>query len=132
MSYSLEVANQTAVYGTPFDPADQEVAVVELSAVWCMPCIRAVPHLNEVQKKYPSVKILSIFACPVAKIKAAIPETDYVISQVSQDDFQNWLQVLGTSGIPHAAVFAKGKLVWAGHPGTAQFEETIAKLVKKD
>ena len=130
---SLDVSQQKAVYGEAFDPSTPDIAVVELSATWCGPCIRAVPHLNDIQTKFPEVKILSIFADPASKIRAAIPnETKYVISVVAGETFQDWCKLLDTSGIPHAAILKKGEVVWKGHPGTPDFEATLTKLTKKD
>src|SRR5687768_14820567 len=34
--------------------------VVEFWATWCGPCIRSIPHLTELQKKYPQITFVGV------------------------------------------------------------------------
>src|SRR5262245_19710464 len=38
------------------------VYVVEFSGTQCAPCVKCIPHLNELQKKYPAVVFLSVYS----------------------------------------------------------------------
>eukprot|EP00461_Guttulinopsis_vulgaris_P002748 UN02749 len=130
----LPVDVQTKVYGEPFNPIKEKVAIVELSATWCGPCIRAVPHLVQLQANYPNIKILSIFACAANQIKAKLDayNVNYVVSQISRERFSKWCDALDTQGIPHAAILVNGVVVFAGHPMQPDFAAAVAKYAKTE
>ncbi len=107
------------------------VYLVEFWATWCGPCVKSIPHLTELQKKYPKLVIIgqncserdqSIAKGFVDKQGASM---DY---RVALDDtskepggamYKEWMNASGARGIPHAFLVDQNKrIAWAGHPAT--------------
>ena len=44
--------SRTDLQGHPFDLRRGKVVLIDFWASWCAPCIIAIPHLNQLQKKY--------------------------------------------------------------------------------
>lgn len=44
--------SRTDLQGRPFDLARGKVVLIDFWASWCAPCIVAIPHLNQLQKKH--------------------------------------------------------------------------------
>lgn len=48
--------------GEPFSSFELgKIYVVEFSATWCGPCRAVIPHLTELQNKYPDVTLFSVY-----------------------------------------------------------------------
>lgn len=119
--------------GTPVPAFKKgEVYVVEFWATWCVPCRENMPHLTELQKKYPKAKILGIsvlepdtkLAKPfVAKMGTKMGYTvgrEVVAPGKERGEgamSQGWLKPAGQNGIPVAFVVDRqSKIAWIGHP----------------
>jgi len=110
------------------------VYVVEFWATWCGPCIKAFPHLSELQTKYKD-KGVSIVGVNIWE-RGANDETftkvkDFVAKQgdkmaytVAYDGTakamtKNYMEAAGRGGIPSAFIVDKqGKIAWMGHPAS--------------
>lgn len=110
------------------------VYVVEFWATWCGPCIKAFPHLSELQAKYKD-KGVSIVGVNIWE-RGANDETfnkvkDFVAKQgdkmaytVAYDGTAKamtttYMEAAGRGGIPSAFIVDKqGKVAWIGHPGS--------------
>jgi len=92
--------------------------VVEFWATWCPPCVKSVPHLNELQAKYANdVVILSLSDEPLAKVQEFA--TQYGIKYRTGAESDSFTQY-AVEGIPHAILVAPGgKIVWQGSPDTS-------------
>ena len=44
--------SRTDLHGHPFDLRRGKVVLIDFWASWCAPCIIAIPHLSQLQKKY--------------------------------------------------------------------------------
>lgn len=108
-----------------------QVYVVEFWATWCGPCIRAFPHLSELQKEHgDKVKVIgvNIWERPyddstLAKVKAKVDEQGDKMSYTVAYDGPNqksdkaWMGAAGRNGIPSAFIVdQKGTVAWMGHP----------------
>ncbi|MBB6051453.1 redoxin family protein [Armatimonas rosea] len=109
-----------------------EVYVIEFWATWCGPCRENMPHLTELQKKYPKAKILGISVLEpdtkqvkpfVAKMGTKMGYTigrEVVTQGKGRDEGtmnQTWLKPAGQNGIPVAFVVDRqSKIAWIGHP----------------
>ncbi|HQY88634.1 MAG TPA: redoxin family protein, partial [Tepidisphaeraceae bacterium] len=122
------------IKGTPvtsFEPG--KVYVIELWATWCGPCIRAMPHLSELQQKYRDQGVTFIGTSvqerdvEQAKVEPFVTEAGEMMSYtVAMDDrsdggdgamVETWLRASGERGIPKTfLVDQKGRLVWIGRP----------------
>src|SRR5438132_1574142 len=67
-----------------------QVYVIEFWATWCGPCMKTIPHMNELQKKYPNVTFVGVASLeqgPPEKKKSSIekflkaenPKIDYLV-----------------------------------------------------
>ena len=97
------------------------VTVVEFWATWCAPCVRGIPHLTEVQKKYGNqVNVVGLSnEEDEEKVKSFVvkmgAEMDYHVGMADKVSYQAYMEAI--DHIPHAfLVDAKGIVVWQGAP----------------
>jgi len=101
---------------------------VEFWATWCPPCLKSVPHLNEVYNKYKAkgleiVGITDEDAATVKKFQEKVPMS----YAVAIDTPKSLYKQFGITAIPQAYLVDKsGKVVWTGHP----LELTDAEIQK--
>jgi len=108
-----------------------KVYIVEFWATWCGPCKAAIPHLNDLHKKYQDKGLVVIgqncWERDEAKVKPFLQEMgDKMTYRVAMDDkskskagamAETWMHAAGKNGIPCSFVVGtEGKLVWIGHP----------------
>jgi len=108
-----------------------QVYVVEFWATWCGPCIKAFPHLSEMQESYgDDVRFIGVNVWErqkgqermdlveefVAKQGERMSYTVAVEDGSSMSD--NWMKPAGQNGIPAAFIVdGESKIAWVGHPG---------------
>lgn len=104
-----------------------KVYIFECWATWCGPCIAAIPHVNELHKKYAE-KGLRVHGINVWErgpkekvekfVKGKGDGMSYPVAYSKEGDaFETgWLKPAGVNGIPHAFVVADGKLLFSTHP----------------
>lgn len=113
-----------------FEPG--KIYVVEFWATWCGPCKVSIPHLTELQKKYPDVSFIgvSVFEDDPSGVAPFVKEmgdkmgyrvaVDKVADGASANEgamAQNWMAAAGEQGIPAAFIVDKeGRVAWIGHP----------------
>jgi thiol-disulfide isomerase/thioredoxin len=108
-----------------------KVVLLEFWATWCGPCVQGIPHLNELQRKYPgkSFQLLTFVEeghQTMDKFLKRIP-VEYPIGLESTT-----LEDYGISGIPHAFVLNQaGRIVWHGHPGEPEMEKAISSALSE-
>lgn len=102
-------------------------------ATWCGPCVRVIPHLDDIQKANPHVKILQISREPKAKIQQTYggKTVSFAVSSVSDEVWSTLSDAIGLRGIPHAVVLDQGVVVFKGHPMEEGFTKAIETLNKK-
>lgn len=103
-----------------------KVYMFECWATWCGPCIAAIPHVNDLHKKYHD-KGLRVYGMnvwedgeeKVAKfVNGKGDGMSYPIAYTGKDSAfeKEWLKPAGVRGIPHAFIVRDGKLVLTSHP----------------
>jgi len=126
--------------------------VVEFWATWCGPCIRAFPHVTEVQEKYKDdLTVIGVNIWDRKKNRETGEYTETMPDLIQRvDEFvagqgdkmgytvaieesdkmaENWMRAAGRNGIPSAFIVdGAGKIAWAGHPMT--IDEPLAKVIK--
>lgn len=131
------------------------VYVVETWATWCGPCKVSIPHLTELQKKHPDVKIIGVsmwesdFSRVEPFVKDMGDKMDYRVAVDEVPDLpesvkagtreaqkwayeqgkmsQNWMVAANRNGIPSAFIVDRdGRVAWMGHP--MQMDEPLAKV----
>ena len=100
--------------------ATDKVVILDFWATWCGPCIRAVPHMNEIQKHFGSEVIcLGISDEKNFKIDFAVRKLNkrdfaYGLAVDTSSRLKNFFQI---KGIPHVVVLSSDWVVrWQGNP----------------
>ena len=117
--------------------------VIEFWATWCGPCRTSIPHLTELQKKYPDVNIVgvSVFEREFDKVKPFVKDMgdkmDYRVAIDAVPEGKEadegamakaWMDASGQGGIPTAFIVnADGLIAWIGHP--MQMDKALADIV---
>ena len=124
-----------------------KVYIVEFWATWCPPCVKSIPHLTEMAKKYPDVTIIGMASSErpgkdakedkrlegVEKfVKEQGDKMDYTVAyDADRKMTAAWMQPAGQGGIPCAFIVnGEGKIAWIGNPLDDKFESEIGKLAK--
>jgi len=134
------------VQGTPvtrFEPG--KLYVVEFWATWCGPCKVAIPHLNELSKKYAGqVQFVGVsvweqkdqpYSVPQFVKKMGDKMTYTVAADLnapSEDDgpmATSWMKASGRDGIPAAFIVnGEGRIAWIGNP-LSGIDEALSQIV---
>jgi thiol-disulfide isomerase/thioredoxin len=112
--------------------APHRVYVVEFWATWCPPCIKAIPHLSAIQKKYAdTLTVIGVNADGILGGKADVEavhdfmnkhgkEMEYTVAMddpVKKTMSETFVTASGSLGAPTAAIIdQRGQLVWIGYP----------------
>lgn len=115
-----------------FEPG--RVYVVEFWASWCPPCLRMIPKLSELQRRYSGcLTVIGVDAREIEGSNGSLEHVKAFVAQqgermdytVAMDDpikhpvFDTWMTAGGAFGIPTTFVVDKaGRLVWVGHPSS--------------
>ena len=106
------------------------VLVLEFWATWCPPCVAQVPHLKKLASKYEDKDVLFLGLSQdnsAEKVTAFVKKNEINYFMALDGGTANRL---GIDGIPAAFVIGhNGKVVWAGHPGSDEFEDAIKRAV---
>lgn len=109
----------------------------ECWATWCGPCIAAIPHVNELHKKYYE-KGLRVFGINVFEdgldkvagfVKSKGEGMAYPVAYTGKGSpfEKEWLIPAGVRGIPHAFIVKEGKIVMTAHP--SQLTDAVIEIL---
>jgi thiol-disulfide isomerase/thioredoxin len=108
-----------------------KVYVIECWATWCGPCVRAIPHVTELQKKYQDKGLvvigMNIWENDIADVEPFVKKMgDKMDYRVATDDTsdggrgkmaETWMAAAGKNGIPCSFIVDReGRIAWIGHP----------------
>jgi thiol-disulfide isomerase/thioredoxin len=119
---------------TSFEPG--RAYVVEFWATWCGPCVANIPHLTELQEKYPDVAIIGVAGYERSgkdKLNTFMADgkgrdMGYTVAYDADGSMgKAWMDAAGQNGIPTAFLVDKaGKVAFIGSP--AALEDEIRKV----
>lgn len=110
-----------------------QIYVLEFWATWCGPCVKAMPHVSELSKKYQDkIEFIGVnvwedqgggdFTAP-AKVKQFMKDNpglmSYSVAIDTKDGYMasNWLEAAGVDSIPKTVVIGRDqKVAFIGHP----------------
>jgi thiol-disulfide isomerase/thioredoxin len=117
--------------------------VVEFWATWCGPCRISIPHLTELQKKYPAATFIgvSVYEQDQSAVEPFVKEMgEKMAYRVAMDAVptgkdpgqgamaKSWMDAARQEGIPTAFVVNnEGKIAWIGHPN--ELEKPLEKVI---
>jgi uncharacterized protein (TIGR03435 family) len=99
-----------------------KVVVLEFWATWCVPCIKAIPHLNELIDEFKDQPLvfLSITSEPAEKI-ARFLAAHPMKASIALDTNEAVKRAFQVSRIPHVAIVnAQGRIAAITHPALIQ------------
>jgi thiol-disulfide isomerase/thioredoxin len=126
-----------------FEPGS--VYVVEFWATWCGPCVRAMPHLTELQKANPDLTVVGVagFERGESPAQNETKVTDFLSKRGSDVGFAialdtdgsmstDWMRAARRNGIPCSFVVGKdGKIAYIGSPN-ASLDRAVATALGKE
>jgi len=117
------------------------VYVVEFWATWCTPCVASIPHLTELQKKYPNITIIGVTASEqptrsnlddrLTKAETFVSNQgtrmDYTVAYDGNGNmWSNWMIPAQRGGIPCTFIVGPdGRIAWIGHPQMDDFDRAL-------
>jgi thiol-disulfide isomerase/thioredoxin len=126
---SLESVN--FIQGEQFNIENNKYYVLEFWATWCPPCVRSIPHLNELYIKYKNcVNFVGITSGDNDQLVAFINlKSDNMTYPVANDPDNIVHDRLNISGIPQMFILHGHNIIWSGHPLDKQVEVELNKIL---
>ena len=115
-------------------PRDLEgrIYIIEFWATWCPHCVKEMPRLNELARKYRQNEVFFITLSQDRDARQArIYLNNNNIELFAAMDYGIGAR-LAPAFIPMAYIVGiDGKVIWQGHPGSEAFDQEIEQAVKK-
>lgn len=144
-----EIAVDKWVQGEPVTEfKDGQVYVVEFWATWCPPCVKSIPHLTELQKKYADkgVTIIGITSferagswdAAVAGVESFVQDKgeqmQYTVAMEKPGESRTakaYMEAARQQGIPTAFIVDQNqRIAFIGQPLDPAFDATLDQVVK--
>ncbi|MBK1880410.1 TlpA family protein disulfide reductase [Pelagicoccus mobilis] len=96
---------------------DGKYILIDFWATWCGPCVRGIPHMNELHSQFKDkVAIVAVSRESRDKVEAMKnPVMDYYSAIDSQGRMGRFFEI---RSIPHVVLMdPDGIVLWKGHPG---------------
>jgi len=113
--------------GAPITLAAGQVTVLDFWATWCGPCTILSPHLDDLTKKFPALRVIGIsdedaddIATYLAKHKVTYP--------IARDPDDRATKSYLVQGLPTVVVIDKAGVVRYAHVGVPSFEDLDAAI----
>jgi thiol-disulfide isomerase/thioredoxin len=124
---------------TSFDK--DKIYIVELWATWCVPCIKAMPHIVELQQKFKDKNIVFIAQDVLENDKEKVIKfvqnkkelTGILVGYAGTNgsDFdRRWIKAAGIASIPQTFIIQDNKLMWQTMPNVLN-EKVLQLLVDR-
>jgi len=113
--------------------------LIECWGTWCPPCVRMIPHVNALQKKFADQGFVAIGVAvwersSEAKVAEFVKaKGEGMVYRVAYDGeagpvAKDWLDAADVKAVPHSFVVRDGKIIWRGHP-QGLTEAVVARMV---
>ncbi|MFT3698930.1 MAG: TlpA disulfide reductase family protein [Kofleriaceae bacterium] len=101
-AFALPAIGAGGALGEKVSRRDGRVTVVDFWATWCGPCLRSMPHLNEVARKHPEIDVLTINLDDPEKARKLFDDAGYKLALLADDGEVS--ERYGVVTIPHTVV----------------------------
>lgn len=115
---------------SPKPELEGKFLLIDFWATWCGPCLRAMPHLNELHAEFKDqLTIVGLSNESRAKVEAMkSPVMDYYSAIDTQGRMAGFFQI---RSIPHIVLLnPQGVVLWKGHPARLS-KDQIQKFLSK-
>ena len=118
-------------------PNGKNITLVEFWATWCKPCLKTIPHLTAIQKRFEDrgLQVIGISDESRDLVDAFVHEMgakmDYSVAVDVNRKTSNRFRE-NDSPIPRAFLFnEEGTLIWIGHPADENLERLIDEVTSE-
>ncbi len=114
-----------------------KVAIIDFWATWCGPCLKAIPHMNELANRFRGeVECVGISDESKREFEKGIEDRNLEPAMfryaLALDPKGRMKSAFGIRGIPHVAVISTDWIVrWQGHPSSLD-ANTVAAIIAAD
>jgi thiol-disulfide isomerase/thioredoxin len=106
-----------------------KVVVLDFWATWCNPCLRSMPHLDQLQRTHPEIAVVAINIDDPVEARALFDQRHYSMQLVFGD--QPAQDRYGVSAIPHTVVIDRSGVVrYVFRGGGADLEAAVIPLLR--
>ncbi|MDP6693389.1 MAG: TlpA family protein disulfide reductase [Phycisphaerales bacterium] len=111
---------------------ENRVRVVEFWATWCPPCVKSIPHLNELKKHFgEKVAFVGVSSESVEKVKSFMKKNKMNYG-VAVDNGRKMQSAINCKGIPLAMLISSDNIVrWQGNPSRLT-QSIIEQVISAD
>src|SRR6185437_1258307 len=114
-----------------WDKLKGKVVVLEFWATWCGPCVKAIPHLNELVEQFKDKPVVFISVTSENEDVVRVFLKNHPIkASILLDDFERLNKAFHVAAIPHTVIVdASGHIAAIAHPADLQagnLEEILA------
>lgn len=124
---------------TPAEVAPNKLLVIDFWATWCGPCLKAIPHMNELATTFANDAMIvgmsdenkSAFDAGMTKANLTPESFKYALAIDPESTLKTFF---GVTAIPNCAVISSDGLVrWQGHPAglTREVMQSLVDAQKK-
>ena len=125
---SLESIN--FIQGEKFVIEENKYYVLEFWATWCPPCVRSIPHLNDLYNKYKHcVNFVGITNGNHDALVSFITSKSEIMTYPIANDVDKIVHdEFNISGIPKMYILHGNRIIWNGHPLDDQVEVQLTNI----
>jgi uncharacterized protein (TIGR03435 family) len=116
-----------------WDKLRGKVVVLEFWATWCGPCIKAIPHVNDLVEQFKDKPVVFISVTSEnEEVVRNFLKTRPINTSIGIDDYEVLNKAFHVEGIPHAVIVdATGHIAAITHPATIKPENLDEVLAGK-